>query len=115
MTHPDVITFNECKNDGSTIYLYRNVTAGNWLAYGISAYLLKTICETNSINCIESYSDEILMPCVSVMDITNIVNALEENDSDKSYHILKSNCVVNDAMYAPWAMQLCSSFRDKIK
>ncbi|MEY8687583.1 hypothetical protein AB9N12_16110 [Bacteroides sp. AN502(2024)] len=61
-----IITIDECNNDGSFINLYYNESIGEWCAYGFSAYGLRLFCKSNGYNTLQSFSKEMQMPCLII-------------------------------------------------
>ncbi len=59
----ELITLNECNNDGYSIHLYFNPTVGIWTAYGISAYALRLFGKTHAQYNQRGFSEEMQMPC----------------------------------------------------
>ncbi len=101
------IILNECRNDGSTIHIYYNAISGAWISYGISAFLLRNLCDGNGIPSIESYSEVLQMPSVFIVDIVDLNKcAASSRDIDSSYYILTVNEVADDDRYLPWASSL---------
>ena len=64
----DVITLNECKNDGTFLHLYFDKPMNVWAAYGLSAYKLRLFGKSNGCNNLREFSKELQMPCTIVGD-----------------------------------------------
>ncbi|HBN02343.1 MAG TPA: sugar transferase [Rikenellaceae bacterium] len=73
----ELMTLNECQNDGACLYVYHESELNVWIAYGISAYylnyLIKSNCWSNSFH---GYSIERQMPFVLIDN--NTIKRLEE-------------------------------------
>lgn len=63
MINAEIITQNECANDGTLIYLYHNKSIGVWTAFGLSAYWLRLFGKTYNQDNPRGYSEELQMPC----------------------------------------------------
>ncbi len=102
----DIITINECNNDGKTIHVYYQPISGAWFAYGFSAFLLKNLCQYRDIQALESYSKEMQMPCVFVIDIVDVAqNVVSKYPFDNHCIInIEKQAVMND--YTSWAKSL---------
>ncbi len=91
----DIITINECNNDGKTIHVYYQPISGAWFAYGFSAFLLKNLCQYRDIQALESYSKEMQMPW----------NVVSKYPFDNHCIInIEKQAVMND--YTSWAKSL---------
>ena len=60
----EVIVLNECRNDGTHIYLYEDHRTDLWSAYGYSAYKVNTLAVDNHLPLLKSFSREYQMPLV---------------------------------------------------
>ena len=81
------ITIDEYNNDGSLINLYYNESIGEWCAYGFSAYRLWLFCKSNGYNTLQSFSQEMQMPCLIITKevlmqlLQNTTDITEQTDS----------------------------------
>ena len=73
----DVITLNECRNNGAHVYLYPNKEIAAWTAYGRSAYTLHFVAKANGYNDLTGFSETIQMPCTSVGE--EVIEFLAQN------------------------------------
>ncbi len=69
MIDTEILTINECMNEGDEIHMYYDSANSVWKAYGLSAYLLYHISE-EYMNIPSGYSKEIQMPYAKVDDKT---------------------------------------------
>lgn len=105
----DIITLNECKNDGSQIYLYPDKNIAAWTAYGHSAYTLHRIAKINGYNNLTGFSETMQMPCTSVGEeiieflTQNQVSALKLTDF---YYSIQIADAVEMKEYAGWTNKL---------
>lgn len=60
----EMITLNECRNDGTRIYLYEDGNTGQWVAYGYSAYRSDAIAGSLGLPLLSGFSGEYQMPAV---------------------------------------------------
>ncbi len=60
----EIIVLNECRNDGTHIYLYEDKKTHLWTAYGYSAYHVNRIAADNHLPLLKSFSEEYQMPLV---------------------------------------------------
>ncbi len=102
----DIVTLNECNNTGSYIHIYYYPIAGAWVSYGISAYLLGYFCKSKGIQTIESYSFELQMPSVIVMDAVDIAKQSSVITNSGSYYLLDSDRKLDNDEYRSWASGL---------
>ncbi len=103
LMNTDLITLNECRNDGKTIYAYYQPISGAWFTYGISAYLLKNLCKENGIQALETYSKEMQMPCVFVIDIVDVAQGRIVKKASSNYYELISEAELDNNEYRSWA------------
>lgn len=71
-----LITFRECTNDGTKIYIYYSDILHYWCAYGYSAYIIDKCEIPKNENVIRKFSEELQMPTI-IMD-SSIVQAFKE-------------------------------------
>ena len=65
----DVITLNECQNDGGKIHLYYNKELDVWIAFGLSAYQLRLFVKGIGLhNNFRTFSKEMQLPLAIVDD-----------------------------------------------
>jgi len=105
----DIITLNECKNDGSYIHLYFQAPVAAWAAYGMSAYALRLFTKSNGINNLRGFSKEAVMPCTLVGEeaVGYIVqNAAETLDMSDTYMSVRMHDTVDASAYAKWTDKL---------
>ncbi len=102
----DLITINECRNDGKTIYAYYQPISGAWFTYGISAYLLKQLCDRHNIQALETYSKEMQMPCVFIIDIVDIMSISTHKHISDNHSIINVESQVDEKDYRIWAQDL---------
>ncbi len=102
----DLITLNECRNDGKTIYAYYQPISGAWFTYGISAYLLKNLCKKKGIQALETYSKDMQMPCVFVIDIVDVAKGIGVYKQSDSYYELIADTALVDKEYVSWVKRL---------
>ena len=104
MMDKDKITLLEAGNDGRTIYLYYDVMAGLYLAFGLSAYYTTMVTEPYM-----SYSDEMQMP-VALLRREHILllrQGLEKEAHEaKRYYRFRLKSAVGDAGYDRWAQKI---------
>lgn len=62
----DLITLNECSNDGSKVYLYYVDDIGQWCAFGVSAYLIDQVLTPGINGIAKSFSRKMQMPAVTI-------------------------------------------------
>lgn len=98
----EVITRNEVMNDGKTVHLYFNKMYQEYVAYGISAYIIAHTIPTQ----FPTYSDDMQMPMVAV-DKNNI-SQLKKNlevvsFNEDEYYQLKSKKELDEDDYERWA------------
>ncbi len=60
----EIIVLNECRNDGTYIYLYEDTNTNLWSAYGYSAYNVNTLAINNRLPLLKSFSKKYQMPLV---------------------------------------------------
>ena len=103
------ITINEYHNAGSFINLYYNESIGDWCAYGFSAYRLWIFCKSNGHDTLQSFSQEMQMPCLIITKNTftlllqNMTDITEQIDSH--VRIRMSEKTAMDA-YRAWVKTL---------
>lgn len=106
----DVITLNECQNDGSCIHLYFIEQFNSWVAYGLSAYHLRLIVKQNGWhNSYRNFSKRMQMP-YTVIDRATVkllmsLIAVEQKYEEQYIFIRTSDFVDRDA-YAKWTNKL---------
>lgn len=107
----DVITLNECKNDGSYVYMYYSPRYNTWVAYGLSAYGLRLFCKSYGCTNLRGFSKEAQMPCTligpeSIPTVLENMTVLQQT-SDSEISLRMSDAVDKDA-YAKWTNKLKS-------
>lgn len=111
----EVVTFNECRNDGSYIHLYYQESVAVWSAYGLSAYAVRLFSKNKGYNNLRGFSKELQMPCTSVGE--DAVRSLIQNgtmirEMDASYYMLRMLDVVDMDAYAKWNGKLRHSAQE---
>lgn len=100
----DLITQQEAKNDGKTIYLYYNDEIGLYVAFGLSAYYTTMVTEP-----ILSYSDELNTP-VAMLRRKHILSLRQSltkvEHQPKQYYQFRLRNHVGDAGYLKWKVSL---------
>lgn len=71
-----LITFRECTNDGTKIYIYYSDVMHYWCAYGYSAYIIDRCDTPKDENVIRKFSEELQMP-ILIME-PNLVKELKD-------------------------------------
>ena len=105
----DIITLNECKNDGSYIHLYYQKSIAEWVTYGLSAYGLRLFCKSHGINSLRGFSKGMLMPCTLVGEdsITYIIqNTAETLGMSDEYVSVRMHDKVDMSAYTKWTNKL---------
>ncbi len=105
----DIITLNECKNDGSYIHLYFQEDVASWVAYGLSAYALRLFAKANGYNNLRGFSQTLQMPFTLIGEdaIKYIVqSAAETLDISDVYLSVRMYDMVNMSAYAQWTNKL---------
>ena len=100
----DVITLNECANDGKTIYLYFNNEVGFYTAYGFSAFLVAHVVDP-----VCSFSVEMQMPVAlvnpgQILELRRSLNKLAHT-KHTFYKFVLRNAIGTDG-YAKWTNDL---------
>lgn len=109
MINIDIITLNECKNDGSYIHLYYQDMTDTLIAYGLSAYALSRIFNENLSSGLSGFSATLLMPCVRIdRDILGeLVRCRDiEKCGETDGIVLKLKEPVTKSNYMDWAKAL---------
>lgn len=109
MINIDIITLNECKNDGSYIHLYFQKSVAAWVAYGMSAYALRLFSKSNGTNNVRGFSKEIVMPCTIVgEDAVKYITqgAAETLDMSDDYLSVRMPDAVDTSAYQKWTNKL---------
>lgn len=105
----DIITLNECKNDGSFLHLYYNNSIGAWAAYGLSAYGLRLFVKSNGFNNLRGYSKGLQMPCTLVGNET-ISQLLQQSaalqQTTDSYVQVRMPDAVDLSTFTKWTNKL---------
>lgn len=105
----EVITLNECKNDGSFLHLYFDKSTNTWAAYGLSAYGLRLFGKSNGCNNLRGFSKKLQMPCTLVGEDTipqllRRASILQQmNDSYLQIHMQDA---IDMSAYAKWTNKL---------
>ncbi len=105
----ELITLNECQNDGYSIHLYYNTMVGIWTAYGISAYALRLFGKAHAQYNQRGFSEEMQMPCTvadkHTIDILfSTIN--KEVLDDETYLHFKLEDKIDIEAYRRWAKKL---------
>lgn len=103
----DVIVKNEVMNDGSTVHLYYSDMYKEYVAYGFSAYIAKSV-EPNisaGVRPYISYSESMQMPMVIVNEenLRSLKLQMVTQEQSESYICLHGTYVMNDEKYTEWA------------
>ena len=112
------ITIDEYNNDGSLINLYYNESIGEWCAYGFSAYRLWLFCKSNGYNTLQSFSQEMQMPCLIIAKnafmqlLQNMTDITEQIDSH--IRIIMPEKITMNA-YREWVKTLRSKIPEVYK
>lgn len=105
----NIITRNECNNDGSYIHLYFQKYVAAWVAYGVSAYALHLFSRSQGVNSLLGFSKELVMPCTIVGEdmIEYIVrNAAETINTSDEYLLVRMPDMVDMSTYTRWSNKL---------
>ena len=101
----ETIIINETMNDGWTVHLYYSPTYQQYVAYGLSAYIVNKVFQGVK----SSYETDVQMPMVKVDDIkvemlkkTMVCVVLKE----RQYKRLETMTSYNDNRYSEWANYL---------
>lgn len=100
----DLITLNEEKNDGSTIFLYFNDEIGFYTAYGYSAFLVSHVVDP-----VCSYSTGLEMPVAMVnkSEILELRRSLKKvQHVEHSFYQFGLRTPVGKSGYARWIKSL---------
>ncbi len=105
----ELITLNECQNDGYTIHLYYNPIVGIWTAYGISAYALRLFGKTHAQYNQRGFAEDLQMPCTvadkHTIDILfSTIN--KEVLADETYLKFRLEDKIDTEAYRRWAAKL---------
>ena len=112
------ITIDEYNNAGSLINLYYNESIGEWCAYGFSAYRLWLFCKSNGYNTLQSFSQEMQMPCLIIAKnafmqlLQNMTDITEQIDSH--IRIIMPEKITMNA-YREWVKTLRSKIPEVYK
>lgn len=105
----DAITLNECRNDGTFLYLYFNKSIGAWAAYGLSAYGLRLFVKSNGCRNLRGFSKEVQMPC-TLVDEEAITQLLQHvavlQQTEDSYIQVRMQDAVDISTYTKWTNKL---------
>ncbi len=105
----ELITLNECRNEGRHIHLYHDEDTHVWLSYGYSAYALRLYVKSRGFDNLRSFSYSLQMPCTLVSESTmrNIrkVEKFVEEQSD-SYLLIEMPSEINRTDYIRWVTKL---------
>lgn len=104
----ELITFNETKNDYSTIHLYFNEEMHSWIAYGYSAYSLRLVIKSKFIDSIRGFSTTMQMPYTVVnKDVLKklCVDILVKKIEDK-YYVVNVSEEFDPNDYKRWVSKL---------
>lgn len=105
----DVITLNECKNDGTSLHLYFDKSTNAWAAYGLSAYGLRLFGKSNGCSNLRGFSKTMQMPCTLVGDdaIPQLLrHATVLQRMNDSYLHVRMRDTVDMSAYAKWTNKL---------
>ena len=100
----DVITLNECANNGKTIYLYFNNQVGFYTAYGFSAFLVAHVVDP-----ISSFSTELQMPVAlvnpeQILELRRSLTKLQH--TEKTFYKFELKNEIGMDGYAKWTNNL---------
>lgn len=101
----ELITKTESANDGQSIYLFYDMMAGAYFAFGLSAYYTTMITEP-----FMSYSDEMGLP-VAILRKEHVLTLrmsmdIIEHSPRSFYHLQMTRPPVGDAGYNKWATKI---------
>lgn len=104
-----LVLSNEKVNDGQTIHLYYNTSAGVWMSYGYSAYQMRLCVKNVGMDNLRTYSHNMEMPCVKVgtmamEKVRKLVEVVEEQEDVYLKIRLKQPFDKED--YAVWVSRL---------
>lgn len=109
----DAIISQECKNDGSYVYIYYNSQFNMWVAYGMSAYGLRLHCKSFGCTNLRGFSRELQMPC-TLVGPESIPSLLEHwtvlQHMKDSMIVLRMTDSVDKDAYAKWMNKLKDSY-----
>lgn len=105
----ELITLNECRNEGRNIHLYHNESAHVWIAYGYSAYALRLYVKCHKFDNLRSFSYVLQMPCTlvseqTVRNIRKTERLLEEHIG--SYILFEMPHAIDTTDYLKWVTKL---------
>ena len=105
----DMITLNECKNDGTFLHLYFNKPMNVWVAYGLSAYKLRLFGKSNGCNNLREFSKELQMPCTIVGE--DVIPCLLQHatvlqQTNDSYLQIRMQDAADISSYTKWTNKL---------
>lgn len=100
----EAIIFNECYNDGKTIYLYFNNEVGFYIAYGYSAFFVAHVVEP-----VCSFSVELQMP-VALLNASQILelrrSLIKLEHTEKTFYKFQLKTPFGTDGYAKWTNSL---------
>ena len=100
----DVITLNECANDGKTIFLYYNNEVGFYTAYGFSSFLVAHVVDP-----ICSFSKDLQMPVAlvnpeQILELRRSLTKLQH--TEKTFYKFELKNEIGMDGYAKWTNNL---------
>ena len=105
----DMVTSNECKNDGSYLHLYFLDSASTWIAYGLSAFGLRLFVKSEGCMSLRGFSKKLQMPCTQVGEDTVpllLQRAIVVRHISASYLLVRMPDAVDRSAYARWTDKL---------
>lgn len=98
------IILRERRNDGQSVFLYYDATAGVYLAFGLSAYYTTMVTEPYM-----SYSDEMQMP-VALLRREHILylrqSLVKLEHISHEFYKFQTRTPIGDAGYAKWQAKI---------
>jgi len=112
----DIITLNECGNDGSRIHLYPAKDIAIWTAYGYSAYALHRFAKINGYGSLTGFSETMQMPWTSVGKelVEFLTREKAPSAAPASYYSIRMTDKVDMDNYAGWTNKLKHRVEEKI-
>lgn len=97
-------------NDGSHIFLHKDMDSGIWFSFGYSAFALRGLLAIEEFNRMSCYSTEMQMPCIKISNPDMLYTIVHKSTSvmnnDFSEITLYEPEKINDEYYSMWAAQL---------
>lgn len=110
MTHAEIISQNECNNDGTRIHLYCNSNFDAWIAYGLSAFQLRLFVKSNHWhNNFRDFSSTVQLP-YTMIDTKVLSVLLQQPDvkcvQEHDYICITMPNAVSLEAYNKWSHKL---------